>query len=85
MVYGPENKVKELSKTGEFVVLGEVDAELRKQRFWWMAIVVILGTITLAALGVMPIVKSAMLGVVILLALKILSSFLQLLRIFLIS
>jgi len=73
LVYGPENKVKELSKTGEFVVLGEVDAELRKQRFWWMAIVVILGTITLAALGVMPIVKSAMLGVVILLALKILS------------
>lgn len=73
LVYGPENKVKELSKTGEFVVLGEVDAELRKQRFWWMTIVVILGTITLAALGVMPIVKSAMLGVVILLALKILS------------
>ena len=73
LVYGPENKVKELSKTGEFVVLGEVDAELRKQRFWWMTIVVIIGTITLAALGIMPIVKSAMLGVVILLVLKILT------------
>jgi len=73
LVYGPENKVKELSKTGEFVVLGEVDAELRKQRFWWMTIVVIIGTITLAALGIMPIVKSAMLGVVILLTLKILT------------
>ena len=73
LVYGPENKVKELSKTGEFVVLGEVDAELRKQRFWWMTIVVIIGTITLAALGIMPIVKSAMLGVVILLILKILT------------
>jgi len=73
LVYGPENKVKELSKTGEFVVLGEVDAELRKQRFWWMTIVVIIGTITLAALGIMPIVKSAMLGVVILLTLNILT------------
>jgi di/tricarboxylate transporter len=73
LVYGPENKVKELSKTGEFIVLGEVDAELRKQRFWWMTIVVIIGTITLAALGIMPIVKSAMLGVVILLILKILT------------
>ena len=73
LVYGPENKVKELSKTGEFIVLGEVDAELRKQRFWWMTIVVIIGTITLAALGIMPIVKSAMLGVVILLTLKILT------------
>jgi di/tricarboxylate transporter len=73
LVYGPKNKVNELSKTNEFVVLGEVDAELRKQRFWWMTIVVIIGTIALAALGFMPIVKSAMLGVVILLALKILT------------
>ena len=73
LVYGPKNKVNELSKTNEFVVLGEVDAELRKQRFWWMTIVVIIGTIALAAFGFMPIVKSAMLGVVILLALKILT------------
>ena len=73
LVYGPKNKVDELSKTNEFVVLGEVDAELRKQRFWWMTIVVIIGTIALAAFGFMPIVKSAMLGVVILLALKILT------------
>ena len=73
LVYGPKNKVNELSKTNEFVVLGEVDAELRKQRFWWMTIVVIIGTIALAAFGFMPIVKSAMLGVVILLALKIIT------------
>tara|TARA_Y200000002_G_scaffold382195_1_gene398438 strand:+ start:868 stop:2661 length:1794 start_codon:yes stop_codon:yes gene_type:complete len=74
LIYGPENKINELSKTSEFVVLGEVDAELKKQRFWWMTIVVIIGTITLAALGLMPIVKSAMLGVVILLALRILTA-----------
>ena len=73
LIYGPENKINEMSKTSEFVVLGEVDAELKKQRFWWMTIVVIIGTITLAALGFMPIVKSAMLGVVILLALRILT------------
>ncbi len=73
LVYGPENKVNDLSKSGEFIVLGEVGAELRKQRFWWMTVVVILGTIGLAALGIMPIVKSAMLGVVTLLALRIIS------------
>ena len=73
LVYGPENKVNDLSKSGEFIVLGEVGAELRKQRFWWMTIVVILGTIGLAALGIMPIVKSAMMGVVALLALSIIS------------
>ena len=73
LVYGPKNKVNALSNTNEFIVLGEVDAELRKQRFWWMTIIVIVITIALAALGFMPIVKSAMLGVVILLALKILT------------
>ncbi len=73
LVYGPENKVNELSKSGEFIVLGEVEAELSKQRFWWMTIIVIIGTILFAALGFMPIVKSAMIGVVLLLALKILT------------
>ena len=38
MVYGPENKVKELSKNGEFIVVSEVDVELNKQRLWWMTI-----------------------------------------------
>ena len=73
LVYGPEKKVDTLSEKGEFLVLGEVDAELSKQRLWWMTIVVIVGTILLAALGIMPIVKSAMLGVVILLTLRIIS------------
>ena len=73
LIYGPENKVNELSKSGEFVVLGEVDAELRKQKFWWVTILVIIGTISLAAFGIMPIVKSAMIGVVILLGLRILT------------
>ena len=73
LVYGPEKKVDSLSENGAFLVLGEVDAELSKQRLWWMTIIVIIGTISLAALSIMPIVKSAMLGVVILLALKILT------------
>ena len=73
LVYGPEKKVETLSEKGEFLVLGEVDAELSKQRLWWMTIAVIVGTILLAALGIMPIVKSAMLGVVILLTLRIIS------------
>ena len=71
LVYGPEKKVGDLTKNGEFLVLGEVNAELRKQRLWWMTIVVIIGVICLAAIGIMPIVKSAMLGVVLLLALGI--------------
>ena len=73
LVYGPVNKIEGLSKSGDFIVLGEVKTELRKQQFWWMSIVVILGAITFTALGIMPIVKSAMIGVVILLVFGVLT------------
>ena len=73
LVYGPANKLKDLSKSSDFIVLGEVGTELRKQRFWWMSIVVILGAITFAALGIMPIVKSVMIGVIILLVLGVIT------------
>jgi di/tricarboxylate transporter len=73
LVYGPSNKVNELSKGGDFIVLGEVEAVLRKQRFWWMSIVVVLGAVGLAAMGIMPIMKGTMIGVVFLLALKVLT------------
>ena len=73
LVYGPSNKVNELSKGGDFIVLGEVEAKLRKQRFWWMSIVVVLGGIGLAAAGIMPIMSGAMIGVVLLLAIKVIT------------
>ena len=73
LVYGPANKFEELSKSGDFIVLGEVEAELRKQRFWWMSIVVILSAITLAAIGIIPILAGVMFGVVVLLALGVIT------------
>jgi len=73
LVYGPANKIVELSKNNDFIVLGEVNAEIRKQRFWWMTIIVIIATIIIAALGIMPIMKSGMIGVVFLLMLKVIT------------
>ncbi len=73
LVYGPAKKIVNFSKGNDFIVLGEVNAEIRKQRFWWMTIIVILGSIIIAAFGFMPIMKSAMIGVVFLLMLKVIS------------
>ncbi len=73
LVYGPADKIVELSKNNDFIVLGEVNAEIRKQRFWWMTIIVIIATIIIAALGIMPIMKSGMIGVVFLLMLKVIT------------
>ena len=73
LVYGPIKKIEGLSDKADFIVLGEVEAELRKQRFWWVSIIVILGAIILATLGVMPIMKGAIIGVAFLLALKVIT------------
>ena len=73
LVYGPAKKIVNFSKGNDFIVLGEVNAEIRKQRFWWMTIIVILGSIIIAAFGFMPIMKSAMIGVVFLLMLKVIT------------
>ena len=73
LVYGPAKKIVNFSKGNDFIVLGEVNAEIRKQRFWWMTIIVILGSIIIAAIGFMPIMKSAMIGVVFLLMLKVIT------------
>ena len=73
LVYGPNNNIYALSEKADFIVLGEVKAELRKQRFWWVSIFVILGAIILATLGIMPIMKGAIIGVAFLLALKVLT------------
>ena len=73
LVYGPIKKIESLSDKADFIVLGEVEAELRKQRFWWVSIIVILGAVILATLGIMPIMKGAIIGVAFLLALKVLT------------
>ena len=73
LVYGPIKKIEGLSDKADFIVLGEVEAELRKQRFWWVSIIVILGAIILATLGIMPIMKGAIIGVAFLLALKVIT------------
>ena len=73
LIYAPANKVDNLTNSREFIVLGEVEAELKKQRFWWMTIIIILGAVGLAAIGIMPIMKATMVGVVILLALGVIT------------
>ena len=73
LVYGPTKNIESLSNKGNFIVLGEIEAVLRKQRFWWMSIFIILGAVVLAALGIIPIMKGALIGVALLLALKVIT------------
>ena len=73
LIYGSQNKLGKLTKRGEFILLGEVKASLKKVRFWWLAIFVILLAVFLATIGVFPILKGVLIGAVILLVFKVIT------------
>jgi len=74
LVYGSREKLNELATSGDFIMIGEIDATLKKHRFWWMSIVVILLAVILSALGVFPILKGAIIGAVLLMILRVISA-----------
>jgi len=68
LIYGPIESIQSLAKSNNFILIGEVDVTLNKHRFWWISILVLFGAVLLAALGIMPIVKGTLIGVIIILA-----------------
>jgi di/tricarboxylate transporter len=62
LIYGSESRIDALKDDQNFVVLEKVDIKLQRGNKWIIAIATIAGVVLLAALNVMPIVKSAILG-----------------------
>ena len=73
LVYGGRKQLDELANSGDFILLGEVKADLVKVRFWWITIVSVIGTILLAALGILPIIKGALISAVLLMMFRVIS------------
>ena len=73
LIYGGRKEIDKLASRGDFILLGEVQADLVKSRFWWVSILAIITTIILAAFGILPILKGAIISAVILLLLRIIS------------
>ena len=73
LIYGGRKEINKLASRGDFILLGEVQADLVKSRFWWVSILAIITTIVLAAFGILPILKGAIISTVILLLLRIIS------------
>ena len=74
LIYGPIEKIKELSDSGDFIVLGEIEATLQKHKYWWVSVAVIFGTVILAALGIVPILKGALVGAIFLLVIRVVTA-----------
>ena len=73
LIYGGRKELSKLANSSGFILLGEVEEQLVKVRFWWVSIISIIFTILFAAVGLLPIIKGALLSVVILLALRIIT------------
>ena len=73
LVYGPREKIREMRDSGEFIVLTELERSLRKHRFWWLSILVIIGAVLLAALSLVPILKGVIIGLSIILVARVIT------------
>ena len=73
LIYGGKKQLEKLANSSGFILLGEVQEKLVKVRFWWISILSIFATITLAAAGVLPIIKGALLSVVVLLVFRVIT------------
>ena len=73
LVYGSREKVQEMASTGDFIILEELETSLKKHKLWWLSSILIIAVMLLSALGIVPILKGAIIAVVILLTLKVIS------------
>ena len=73
LIMVPKERLDTLRTSNDLIVLEELDIHLRYERYWWFSILVIPVVMLLVAFGVVPIVKAAILGAIILLVLKTIS------------
>ena len=69
----PKGKLDDLKKSADLIALEELNITLKYERYWWLSILVIPLIMILASFGIIPIMKGAILGVIILLVLRSIS------------
>ena len=67
LIFMPKNRIESLKNQDGLAILQELDLNLHKVRFWWLAIAVIPLIMLVASLGLMDILEAALIGTVILL------------------
>ena len=73
LIMVPKERLDILRTSNDLIVLEELNIHLRYERYWWFSILVIPAVMLLATFGVIPIVKGAVLGAILLLVLRSLS------------
>ena len=73
LILVPKEQLERLRGSRDIIVLEELDIHLRYERYWWFSILVIPTVTLLATFGIIPIVKAAILGSILLLVMKTIS------------
>jgi len=73
LIMVPKEQLGILKQSNDLIVLEELDIHLRYERYWWFSILVIPVVMMLASFGIMPIVKAAVLGAILLLTMRSIS------------
>ena len=73
LVMVPRENLDSLRKLDDMIILEELDIHLRYERYWWVSILIIPTVMILASFNIVSITKGALLGAILLLALKSLS------------
>ena len=73
LIMVPKERLEILRTSNNLIVLEELDIHLRYERYWWFSILVIPAVMLLTAFGIIPIVKAAILGAILLLVMRTLS------------
>ena len=70
LMLAPRERLNELRRSEDLIIISEVAAAFRRERFWWVVILIIPVLMILVASGVVDILKGALLGVLLLLLLR---------------
>ena len=73
LIMVPRENLDSLRKLDDLIILEELDIHLRYERYWWVSILIIPVVMLLASFDIMSITKGAVLGAILLLALRSLS------------
>jgi len=68
LVFGPRRTVEQMYRGEDFLPLQEMDLRLRLHRRWWLHVGTLVGVVVAATVFDIPILESALVGVVLLLA-----------------
>ncbi|MDY7094477.1 MAG: SLC13 family permease [Acidobacteriota bacterium] len=67
------DRLEDLRSHGDLIITSELDLQLRRQRYWWLPLVLIPAIVGLAAAGVVDILLGVLLAVAVLFALKVIN------------